>query len=259
MADVVLFDLDATLIPETTATRAAFLAAATLAAEHHGVDATTLAAAAYRHARRGWASSPAASFCSRIGISASEGLWCAFGGDRPELVVLRDWAPSYQRAPWRDALSDEGVRDEDLVDALAGRFAAARRSGVVPFPDVLPTFDRLDGSFGLGVVTNGASCLQREKLELAALTNRFAFVIASGDLGVGKPDPAIFRAAADRAATVPGRIVMVGDDLDRDVNAARAAGLRAVHLDRAGTLGPPAISTLAELPTALGAIAEGCR
>jgi len=44
-------------------------------------------------------------------------------------------------------------------------------------------------------VTNGASDLQRRKLAIAGLEEYFDVVVASCDLGLGKPDPAIFDAA----------------------------------------------------------------
>ena len=47
---------------------------------------------------------------------------------------------------------------------------------------------------------------------------------------------------------------MVGDSLDRDVEGARAAGLRAVWINRTGQPRPDgvtAITTLAELPAVL--------
>ena len=64
-------------------------------------------------------------------------------------------------------------------------------------------------------------------------------VVSSRDVGVRKPDPAFFRAALARAAALgyvvaPAEAVMVGDSFDNDVAGAKAAGLRAVWLDREG-------------------------
>jgi HAD superfamily hydrolase (TIGR01458 family) len=53
----------------------------------------------------------------------------------------------------------------------------------------------------------------------------------------GKPSPAFFRAAVDRIACPPAAAIMVGDDVDADVNGAVAAGLQGV-LVRTGKYRP---------------------
>jgi len=55
----------------------------------------------------------------------------------------------------------------------------------------------------------------------------FRYVVSSSDLGVAKPDPAIFREAARRVAVPPHQLLHVGDRWELDVAGARAAGLGA--------------------------------
>jgi len=57
-------------------------------------------------------------------------------------------------------------------------------------------------------------------------------VVHSTAAGAAKPDPAIFRVALARLAVDPGDALHAGDDVDRDVAGARAAGLHAVLVDR---------------------------
>jgi len=56
-------------------------------------------------------------------------------------------------------------------------------------------------------------------------------VLDSGVLGVGKPDPAIFRLALDAVGVAPERALHVGDTPAADVVGARAAGVHAVLVD----------------------------
>jgi putative hydrolase of the HAD superfamily len=63
----------------------------------------------------------------------------------------------------------------------------------------------------------------------------FDDVVASGDVGVAKPDPAIFRLAAKRLGVDPDACLMI-DDQAQHVDGARAAGLRA-HLHEPTRLG----------------------
>ncbi|MDI6410107.1 HAD family hydrolase [Streptomyces albus] len=72
-------------------------------------------------------------------------------------------------------------------------------------------------------------------------------------MGAAKPDPAVFHAACAAYRLRPAQVVYVGDRLSTDAEAATAAGLRGVWLDRDGTAPPgeptvPRIERLDELP-----------
>jgi putative hydrolase of the HAD superfamily len=86
----------------------------------------------------------------------------------------------------------------------------------------------------VAVLTNGSTRQQRGKLERIGL-GHIASVFTPDDLGVAKPDPDAFRIACSRWGFAPGSVLSVGDNHAFDVLAARAAGLRAVHLDRSAT------------------------
>jgi putative hydrolase of the HAD superfamily len=51
------------------------------------------------------------------------------------------------------------------------------------------------------------------------------------ELGSLKPYPEAFHEAARRLGVEPGRVLYVGDREDTDVQGARAAGLKAVHVE----------------------------
>jgi putative hydrolase of the HAD superfamily len=65
--------------------------------------------------------------------------------------------------------------------------------------------------------------------ELASLQD--ALVISS-EVGYRKPHEQFYRAACDRLELPLNRVLCVGDDLENDVQGARRAGLRSVHIDR---------------------------
>jgi putative hydrolase of the HAD superfamily len=250
MTAALLFDLDDTLIVEEAAAVAAFEATARAAEGLHEVDVARLAVEARARARELWRAAPTHPYCRRVGISSWEGLWCRFEGD--DLGALRRWAPEYRREAWRRALADQGVDDVALAEALGERFGVERRARHDVFADVPAALAA--AGVPLALVTNGASCLQREKFAASGLADHFDAVVVSGDLGVGKPDASVFRHALSLLGAPAGSAVMVGDSLDRDVEGARAAGLRAVWLNRTGQPQPDgvtAISTLAELAALL--------
>jgi putative hydrolase of the HAD superfamily len=110
----------------------------------------------------------------------------------------------------------------------------------------------------MALVTNGAACLQREKLSASGLSERFEVVVVSADLGVAKPDSAVFEHALSGLGAERDHAVMVGDSIAKDVDGALGAGLDAVWVNRNGRSAPPdrpdlvEISTLGDLPGVLG-------
>jgi putative hydrolase of the HAD superfamily len=258
VARAVLFDLDDTLMVEEPAAVETFAATARAAAERHDLDAAALAIGGRARARELWWAGPSHPYCRRVGISSWEGLWCRFEGDAPDMGALRAWAPAYRREAWRLALADQGIDDAALAQELGERFGVERRARHRTHADARPALDALAGEHLLAVVTNGASCLQREKLAASGLAERFHAVVVSGDLGAGKPDAAVFAHALDALGARADEAVMVGDSLERDVEGALAAGLRAVWVNRDGRAAgaaPPAgvveVRDLRELPRAL--------
>ena len=105
MIDAILFDLDDTLLDDTTATEEAFLIACALARDAHGLAPERLMVAVRREAGNLWRAAPTIGYCRAIGISSAEGLRAAFVGDDPHLAALRDWAPTYRRAAWSAGLA----------------------------------------------------------------------------------------------------------------------------------------------------------
>jgi putative hydrolase of the HAD superfamily len=117
------------------------------------------------------------------------------------------------------------------------------------YPDVRPAIQRLP--YRLGVLTNGDAEQQRAKLRHLGLMTELPFVVASGEVGVAKPSPEIFRIACERLDLPPADVAYVGDRLHTDAIAASAAGLHGIWLDRNSApqfTDLPRISTLNDLP-----------
>jgi putative hydrolase of the HAD superfamily len=118
-------------------------------------------------------------------MSSWEGLWCQYEGGGDEVRALRAWAPGFRREAWRLAVADQCIDDEALAAELGERFGVARRGLCETFADAPTALDALRGDHAMGLVTNGASCLQREKLAASGLADRFDAIVVSGDLGRG--------------------------------------------------------------------------
>ena len=69
-------------------------------------------------------------------------------------------------------------------------------------------------------------------LEHLGVSKYFRHIFLSSELGADKPDPLIFRLATKLSGFSPNNILHVGDDPERDWQAAAKAGLRVFELDR---------------------------
>jgi putative hydrolase of the HAD superfamily len=119
------------------------------------------------------------------------------------------------------------------------------------FPDVLPALTALRAEgLRLAVVSNFDGRLPGllADLGLAALLDT---IVYSSRTASAKPDGRIFQEALSRVGVSPAQAMHVGDGEAEDVAGGRAAGLRAVLLDRHGREPHPdviTIASLAELP-----------
>jgi FMN phosphatase YigB (HAD superfamily) len=92
----------------------------------------------------------------------------------------------------------------------------------------------------LAIVTNGRTTTQSEKVRRTGLDSVVDIVCISEDLGVRKPDPAIFYEAARRCGA-PLTGWMVGDSASTDVSGGAGVGLRTAWLHRQRTWDPIAV------------------
>jgi putative hydrolase of the HAD superfamily len=104
------------------------------------------------------------------------------------------------------------------------------------FDDVAPALEALKArGLRLAVISNFDSRLE-DLIRGFGLDRYFDAVHYSTRMGAAKPDPAIFRAALAEHKVQAEQAVHIGDSLGADVEGATAAGLRAVLLDRTGTV-----------------------
>lgn len=85
--------------------------------------------------------------------------------------------------------------------------------------------ERLTKSFRLGVLTNGGSENQRRKLQGLGIEDFFDEVVISQEVGISKPNPAIFELIVERLGTVFSSSVLFGDSLGNDCIPALELGM----------------------------------
>lgn len=108
-----------------------------------------------------------------------------------------------------------------------------KRTYLKPYDDALPTLSRLKTlGYKTGIVTDGLSVKQWEKLIRLGVEDMFDTVVISEDVGTEKPDPKIFRKACMDLGVNPDECLYVGDRLDTDILGANRSGMVSVRLLR---------------------------
>ena len=100
-------------------------------------------------------------------------------------------------------------------------------------PEAKSVLGELQGRYKLALISNFDHPPHVHRLlDELALRPFFDSVIVSGDVGIKKPDPAIFAPALEQTGLVADEALFVGDSPEDDIAGARAAGLWPVLIRR---------------------------
>ena len=172
------------------------------------------------------------------------------------VAQVRAWIVRHPESTDRERLPlflDTILRNLGLEGEAERREAAARIAGEHgranlwsrPASGAAETLAELASrGYRLGVVSN-ADGRVRALLEQACLARWLDFILDSAEVGVEKPDPRIFLAAAERLALPPAACVYVGDIYEIDAAGARAAGLAPILIGTGPT--PEPVERVADL------------
>ena len=101
-----------------------------------------------------------------------------------------------------------------------------------PYPDARPAVERLDeAGLAWAVLTNGGAAATKALLEAAGLADRAWHVVSVEEVRAYKPHPAPYHRVVELVELPADRVTLVAAH-GWDVLGARAAGLRAVWVDR---------------------------
>ncbi len=83
----------------------------------------------------------------------------------------------------------------------------------------------------VAIVTDLTAAIQLRKIVCLGIGEFIGYVVTSEEAGKEKPSPYLFYIALDRLKCRPDEVIMVGDDCEKDVLAARNLGINSFHLN----------------------------
>lgn len=124
-----------------------------------------------------------------------------------------------------------GYDDYELGYKLEEEYVKRSPYQNILLPDAINVLENLHKKYELHIITNGFKEVQYIKLNNCNLINYFSHIFISEEVGYSKPDKRIFDHAVSSVGATKSNSVMIGDDVNVDVNAAKNFGMRAIHFD----------------------------
>lgn len=124
---------------------------------------------------------------------------------------------------WTKAL---GEKYSYLAKQVYERWLYLRYYYLMLSSDVISMLRQLRIKYLIGLITNGPSNAQWEKIHKLSLEQYFDIILVSGDLPWEKPEREIFRKACRFLNVKPDSCIMVGDKLETDILGGIEAGLK---------------------------------
>ncbi len=132
---------------------------------------------------------------------------------------------------WRTLLEFK-IGDERLARDMSKKFLEILPVKKLLFPHTIEVLDYLSGkNYQLHLITNGFEKVQWSKLENSGIDGYFRNVITSEASNSLKPRKEIFDFAMQKAGATLADCIMLGDNLDADIQGAINAGMDSVFVN----------------------------
>ncbi len=99
------------------------------------------------------------------------------------------------------------------------------------FDDYSAVLD-LKQDYELGIITDGPTAHQTDKLKKIGIIRDFSVIVTSEIAGYSKPDKRIFNHALKLLQCKPSDALYIGDNYEKDYMGSKSAGMHSLHLNR---------------------------
>ena len=123
------------------------------------------------------------------------------------------------------------VVSDELIDTLSEDYIIHLSSFNHLFEGTHDVLNYLNKKYELHIITNGFEEAQENKMKASNLMQYFTTITNSEMVGVKKPNPKIFNFALNLANARAENSIMIGDNLEADIQGAIDVGIDAIHFD----------------------------
>jgi putative hydrolase of the HAD superfamily len=124
-----------------------------------------------------------------------------------------------------------GVAPELVPDAFEDDYVRISPTKTNLFEGSIKVLEYLQPRYQLHIISNGFKETTLTKMNLSGLNPYFQNVIISEDVGINKPDKAVFQYALDKAGAKLEESIMIGDSLEADIYGALNFGMKAIFFN----------------------------
>lgn len=120
--------------------------------------------------------------------------------------------------------------DDHLIHLLSERYIDNLSNETALLPYAKEILEYLEKKYKLHIITNGFDSIQYKKLRKSKIADFFKTVTTAEEVQLKKPHPKVFYHALDKAQAHKKESLMIGDNLEADIQGAIQIGMQAIHL-----------------------------
>jgi putative hydrolase of the HAD superfamily len=132
---------------------------------------------------------------------------------------------------FRKTLAEKNVEDENMTTLLAEDFLRFCSDKNILVDNALNVIKKLHENYNLYIISNGFVEVQNRKMDLTGLAPYFKKVVLSEEVKAQKPSRIIFEYAVKSVNARKSESVMIGDNIEADIEGARSFGMDQVYFD----------------------------
>ncbi|MDX5481288.1 MAG: YjjG family noncanonical pyrimidine nucleotidase [Hymenobacteraceae bacterium] len=124
-----------------------------------------------------------------------------------------------------------GLKEHEVPKGISEAYIEMCPTKTAVFPFTHEVLEYLQPNYGLHIITNGFKEVQYIKMNSSNLHGYFREIVTSECCGYKKPDRRMFEHALERINVAPGECIMIGDNIECDIEGARACGIDQVYFN----------------------------
>ncbi|MBN2241013.1 MAG: HAD family hydrolase [Dehalococcoidales bacterium] len=116
---------------------------------------------------------------------------------------------------------------EDYAPVISSSYVEQIQKAKTAIPGAVSVLQTVSRHYTAALLTNGPAFSQHQRIRSMGIFGYFSQIITGPEIGMAKPDPEIFRYAADLLGVAPEECLNTGDSFLLDVAGPKNAGMQA--------------------------------